>query len=335
MSTIRDVAKLAGVSPASVSRILANDATYKVSPETVANVMAAVKKLNYSIPPAYRSRRKKIKFGVINRVTEERTKDSYYSTILDGIKQFCDENNIEIEILQSQFDLSVPKVLENFLNSDLRGVIVMGETDDEVIEIIHQSNLSAVGIDNNSEKIDNVKYNRYQAGCMAMEYLIANGHKSIAYIGSHIPNRRIAEMGRFDAYKKMLSTIDQPINEAWIIDCEWKRQVCHNKTIQLLSNPNRPTAIFVASDHMAIAAMSAIAEAGLRIPDDISIIGITDIEASKYMNPPLTTVKLPQKEIGLIAANDLLQRVNGDKTVVKQIFVPTELVERKSVKLIR
>ena len=83
---------------------------------------------------------------------------------------------------------------------------------------------------------------------------------------------------------------------------------------------------------MAIAAMSAINDFGLKIPDDISIVGITDIEASKYLNPPLTTVKIPEEEIGVIAATTLLSRVKGDSTAVKQIYVPTELIERKSVK---
>jgi DNA-binding LacI/PurR family transcriptional regulator len=104
---------------------------------------------------------------------------------------------------------------------------------------------------------------------------------------------------------------------------------------QLLSSDNKPTAFFVASDHMAIAAMSAINDFGLKIPDDISIVGITDIEASKYLNPPLTTVKIPQEEIGVIAATALLSRIKGDSSAVKQIYVPTELVERKSVKSIQ
>ena len=90
---------------------------------------------------------------------------------------------------------------------------------------------------------------------------------------------------------------------------------------------SKPMALF-----LAIAAMSAINDFGLKIPDDISIVGITDIEASKYLNPPLTTVKIPEEEIGVIAATTLLSRVKGDSTAVKQIYVPTELIERKSVK---
>lgn len=78
--------------------------------------------------------------------------------------------------------------------------------------------------------------------------------------------------------------------------------------------------------------MSALHQMHLSIPDDVSVIGISDIEASKYLNPPLTTVAIPQLEIGEIAAEDLLSRINGNATVPKQIFVPTRLVVRESVK---
>ena len=108
----------------------------------------------------------------------------------------------------------------------------------------------------------------------------------------------------------------------------------YDKTTELLKSKNVPTALFVASDHMAIAAISAIHSMNLKVPDDISVIGISDIEASKYLNPPLTTVGIPQRDIGEIAAHTLIQRIEGDKTFPKQIYVPTKLIVRNSVKKI-
>ena len=103
---------------------------------------------------------------------------------------------------------------------------------------------------------------------------------------------------------------------------------------KLLQLENRPTAIFVASDHMAIASMAAIHSSGLRIPQDISVIAISDIAESAYLTPPLTTVSIPQKEMGKIATEILLQRINGDSTITKQVFVPCKLTIRNSVKKI-
>lgn len=334
MANIRDVAKLAGVSPASVSRILNNDTTYHTTEETANRVFSAAKKLNYHIPQNRRSKRKRIRFGCISRMTVEHTKDSYFSSIANSIQSFCHKNNIEFELLQSQFDVENPNLLKNFLSSNLNGVIVMGYVDPIIIDSILEKGISIVGIDSSSDKIDNVRYNRYQAGCYAMQYLLAKGHKKIAYVGSNIYPDKVWDLGRFEAYKKMLSMENIPLNPDWVIDCKWQRETCYKLVTKLLSSNDKPTAFFVASDHMAIAAMSAINDYGLRIPEDISIIGITDIEVSKYLNPPLTTIKIPQEEIGTIAAATLLGRVNSDTTIVKQIYIPTELIERKSVKSI-
>ena len=332
MANIREVAKLAGVSPASVSRILNNDSTYHASEETIKRVFSAAKKLNYIIPQNARSKRKQIRFGCISRMTVEHTKASYFSSIANSIQDFCRKNNVDFELLQSQFDIENPTLLKNFLSSNLSGVIVMGYVEPSVIDCILEKGISIVGIDSSSDKIDNVRYNRYQAGCYAMQYLLDKGHKKIAYVGSNISPRNVWDLGRFEAYKKMLSTANIPFNPDWVIDCKWQRETCYNLVTSLISSNDKPTAFFVASDHMAIAAMSAINDFGLKIPDDISIVGITDIEASKYLNPPLTTVKIPEEEIGVIAATTLLSRVKGDSTAVKQIYVPTELIERKSVK---
>lgn len=332
MANIREVAKLSGVSPASVSRILNNDPTYHATEETVKRVIAVAKKLNYKIPENRKSKRKNFRFGCISRMTVEHTKDSYFSSIANSIQNFCKKNNIEFELLQSQFDIEKPKVLDMFLSSDLNGVILMGDVEPSVMNAISSRGISIVGIDTSYDNIDNVRYNRYQAGCYAMQYLLDKGHKEIAYVGSNIYPRNNWDLGRFDAYKKMLSHANIPIKQEWILDCKWQRETCYNLVCDLLSKPNRPSAFFVASDHMAISAMSAIADCGLKIPEDISIIGITDIEISKYLTPPLTTIKIPQEEIGIIAASTLLSRVNKDKTVAKQIFIPTTLIERKSVK---
>jgi len=334
MATIREIAKIAGVSPASVSRILNNDPTYHATEQTIKRVWSVAKKLNYSLPANHNSRRKLVRFGCISRMTVERTKDSYFSSITASIQDYCLQHSIELELLQSQFDIENPKTLNGFLSSNLNGVIVMGDVDESVIDKLLQSGISVVGVDSSSDKIDNIRYNRYQAGCTAMQYLISKGHKKIAYVGSSVYPRDISSIGRFDAYKNMLTTNSLPIKQDWIIDCKWQRDICYNEVCKLLSSEDKPTALFVASDHMAIAAMGAISDCKLRIPEDISIIGITDIELSKYLNPPLTTIKIPQEEIGIIAASTLLARVNNDTTIVKQIYIPTTLIERKSVRSI-
>lgn len=335
MATIRDVAKLSGVSIASVSRIMNNDITYKVSEKTRQKVLAAIEELNYKPSEAYTRRKTSShRIGCIIKLTIEKTKDSYFSEILNGINDYLVRNNLILEFTKSQYDFSSPSMIENLFQVPPIGLIVMDTLSEENLKKLQSKIKFIVGVDTNIDTIDNIRYNRFHAGYQVMDYLISCGHQKIAYIGSHIIKDNITDIGRFEAYQRMMSLYNYDIDPNWIIDCEWHRQIAFNKTIELLRYKNRPTAIFVASDHMAIAAVSAIHHEGLKVPEDISVIGISNIDASKYLNPPLTTVSIPQREMGEIAANTLLQRINGDTTVPKQIYVPTKLIIRNSVKVI-
>ncbi len=334
MATIRQVAALAGVSIAAVSRILNNDKTYKATEDTRKKVMEAVRALDYTPSPAYTKRKKTVKnkIGVFTRLTVERTKDSYYSAILNGISDYIRSKGYDLEFVQSQYDMLEPQTLQALLSKNICGLILMNSLDEKTMETVKSRVKHIVGIDTDIHEIDNIRYNRFEAGTYAMQYLIENGHKKIAFIGSFGGNEgKIIYPGRFDAYQKSMRQFNLPEKEEWIIDCKWTRQICFDKTKELMQSSDRPTAIFIASDHMAMASISAIHESELRVPEDVSVVGISDIEMSKYLNPPLTTVAIPQTEIGEIAASTLLARIEGDNTVPKQIFVPTKLVVRDSV----
>ncbi len=334
MATIRDVAAATGVSIASVSRILNNDPTYKATEATRKKVVEAAKALDYRSSAGARKRKKKLdhSIGCIHRLTAERQVDSYYDSILRGIQKYLEQHDYSLNFIQSQFDIADRQNLEALFRTPCKGLILMDSPSDETMEYICSRVKHVVGIDTQNNDIDNVRYNRFEAGCRAMRYLIDNGHKKIAYIGSKLPRPDTLNFGRFEAYMRMMNIHGFPTCPEWIIDCEWERQICFDKTLELLKAPVRPTAIFVGSDHMAIACVAALHQMRISIPKDISVIGISDIEASKYLNPPLTTVAIPQLEIGEIAAEDLLSRINGNDTVPKQIFVPTRLVVRESVR---
>ena len=210
------------------------------------------------------------------------------------------------------------------------GLILMDQPSDETMQFLSSRIKHIVGIDSRQPAIDNVGYDRFEAGCRAMRYLLEKGHKKIAYIGAHL-SKDMLNIGRYEAYMRMMMHAGLEINPAWVVDSEWRRGVCYDKTIELMKCNDRPTAILVGSDHMAIAAVSALHSLGISIPGEISVIGISDIEDAKYLTPPLTTIAIPQMEIGEIAANMLIQRIKGDTSLPKRVIVPTELVERQSV----
>ena len=333
MATIRDIAAATGVSIASVSRILNADPTYKVKEETRRRVQEAAKDLNYNPSPAYRrNKQSKGNIGCIHHLTAEKQIDSYYSSILRGVRMHLERHGYSLNFTGSQFDIADKQNFESLFRSPCNGLIIMDTLSKEMMDFVHSKVKHVVGIDTQNNDIDNVRYNRFEAGCMAMRHLIENGHTKIAYIGSKLPSANDINFGRFEAYNRMMSIHNLPIMPEWTVDCNWERQICFDKTLELMQAPVRPTAIFVGSDHMAMACMGALHQMKIDVPREISVIGISDIEASKYMTPPLTTVAIPQFEIGEIAAEALLARIDGSTTSVpKQIFVPTKLIVRESV----
>ena len=331
MATIREVAERAGVSIASVSRILNLDPEYRVTQETRERVLKAIRELDYKPNPNYRKRKtQQVPIGCIYRMTVERTEDSYYAAILRGAREFLTRQNCEFKFALSQFDIMNEDSLSSLLAHPPRGLILMDQTTEETMNFLSSKIKYIVGIDLGFPSIDNICYDRFEAGCRAMRYLLEKGHKKIAYIGAKISHNSL-NIGRYEAYLRMMKQAGLEVDPAWIVDSMWHRGVCYEKTKALMNCANRPTAILVGSDHMAIAAMSAMHELGVAIPEEISVIGISDIEDAKYLTPPLTTVAIPQKEIGEIAARVLLDRIRGDLTLPKRIIVPTELVERRSV----
>lgn len=332
MATIREVARLANVSIASVSRILNQDPDYRVTPETREKVLKAIAELDYKPNPNYKKHRagSQVSIGCISRMTVERTQDSYFTTIMGGAQNYLKRQNYDFDFVVSQFDILDENSLSSLLAQPPKGLILMDQPAEQTMQLLSSKIKCIVGIDSGQPSIDNVCYDRFEAGCQAMRYLLAKGHTKIAYIGAHISDNAMT-IGRYEAYLRMMRGAKLPINPAYVIDSNWHRGICFEKTIELMKLADRPTALFVGSDHMAIAAISALHTLGISIPDEISVIGISDIADAKYLNPPLTTIAIPQIEIGEIAASTLLQRIGGDLSLPKRIVVPTTLVERNSV----
>ena len=334
MASIRDVAKLAGVSITTVSRIINNDQSFNITKETKDKVYEAIAELHYNIPDAYKSTKsKKNSIGCIQRLTVEGNKDNFFSTVASGIKEQLSKYGKSIQFSLTQFDFE-SEDFENTFNTFPLGLILMGDMSDSAYKFLKSKIKHIIGIETPYSDIDNIRYNRFNAGVMAVEHLVKCGHKKIAYIGSNIVPDNLSNIGRFEAYMRVMSVNKLQVDPNWIINCKWHRDTCFNETVKLLQSENRPTALFVASDHMAIASMAAIHSLGLSIPEDISVIAISDIVEAAYLTPPLTTVNIPQKEMGKLATEILLQRINGDTTITKEVFVPCKLTIRNSVKKI-
>ena len=339
MSTIRDVAKLAQVSTATVSRVLNNDSTYKMKNETREKVWEAVTKLNYKTSSAAKIKSKKvdhisikseIKIGCVLSVTEKKYNDPYFMSILNGIETRLVEKGYEISFVKTGHELEDKQKLFTTFSEPVTGLILMVPLSNESYEFIKNQVPYIVGIDTKRNDIDNVGYDHYHVACMAVQHLIEQGHRNIGYIGGGGPTKNLKDSERYKGYYSTLLTAGLTVKPEWVIDCCWDEDICIEKMNYLIQTNNYPSAFFAGSDLMAMAALSCLYDNCISVPDDIAIIGLSNIEVSKYSNPPLTTFDVPTKEIGMVAVDLLLARMNGDNLLPKKVILPTSLIKRSS-----
>lgn len=340
MVTIKDVAKNAGVSTATVSRIINGDKTYKTTDETRKKVWQAVEELNY-IPnqaaknlsfqkgKSVQSRYKSYKIGCILCVTTEKYSDPYYMAILSGLESKLSEEGISLSLIKTTSELEDKTVLLDLLSQKLSGIVIMESLSDDIYKQVKDNVGCIVGIDTIHTDIDNICYDRFDAAEKAVSYLIKKGHRRIGYLGS-ASSGDIRKEKRYMGYLNALNEAGIKEDLSIVKDTKWSQKQCHKSTLEILETANPPTAIFSASDLMGMVALNAIYEKGLTVPKDISVIGISNIEMSKYSNPPLSTIDVPKKEMGMVAAETLLYRLKGNQSSPRTIVLPTNLIIRES-----
>lgn len=338
MSTIREVAKLANVSIATVSRVLNHDTKYKMTEETKKRVLDAVTQLNY-IPTKVQQKKSSnlfpttvlaAKIGCILRVTKKGYNDPYYMSILAGVEKQLRTVGIDLSFIKPATILDDKNCLFSTFNDPLDGLILMEPLKDDIYQYIKKRVPHIVGIDTLRDDIDDVGYDHLQNGILATNHLIKKGHKEIGFIGGSGESQDIKDSQRYQGYLIAMHKAGLPIHDEWIIDCNWNEDECVTKVNELCKSNHYPTAIFAASDLMAMAAMKSFYTNGIPVPKRVAVIGMSDIEMSQYSNPPLTTYHVPKEEIGIVAVNLLLSRIKGYETLPQKIILPTNFVERCS-----
>lgn len=339
MSTIREVANLANVSVATVSRVLNNDTKYKMTDETRARVWQAATELNYTTKSPVKSQFNgensnsngpSIKIGCILSVTKSKYQDPYFMSILSGVEEQLKDNGYELTFIKTGPELEDKKTLYNTFSNPISGLILMESLNSETYHFIRNQVPNIVGIDTLWEDIDNVGYDHYRVANVAVQHLIDRGYKKIGYIGGSSINGNLKSSQRYRGYYASLHAAGLEENPDWVIDCLWDENICIEKINQLCKEKDYPTAFFVASDLMAMAALSSLYTLGIAVPKEVAIIGLSNIEISKYSNPPLTTIEIPTKEIGMVAVDLLISRIKGYKLLPRKVILPTSLILRNS-----
>lgn len=336
-----DIAKIAGVSRSTVSRVINNYSN--VPEETRRKILEIIKDNNY-VPHASA----RLLAGIKNRViglfiidmkvdsdAKQLTVSPYFTAFTGGVIDNANKMgyNVLVSIVSKPKDYK--KVKESFYNKTISGGIFIGERNDEpeIKEIISAGYKVAL-IDQDFKSDEDIykkciiiNIDSFTGAYDATKYLIDLGHTRIAHISGS--TGIFSTIERVEGYKKALMDAGISVKNNLILKGNFNIEGGYSATKKLLSKDN-PTAIFLGNDSMAIGAMQAIGELGLRIPEDISLIGFDDIEVARYLRPALTTVKMTLVEMALIANNALITSIENNSSFSANYIVPAELIERDS-----
>lgn len=332
MATIKDVAKLAGVSTTTVSHVI--NKTRFVAEATSKAVWEAVRQLNYS--PSAVARSLKINstksIGMIITTSES----PYFAEIVLAVEKYCYRQGYslflcntqnEIEKLQNHLDMLIKKRVD--------GILVMcSEYTENSLALFNGTNVPMVVMDwgptdGNSDRIQD---NSFNGGAMAAEHLLANGHRDIALIAGKLT--KTTAKARFDGFTQTLEKAGVSLKSEWILEGDFEPEDGYECMMQILTQPTLPSAVFCFNDVMALGAISAITEKGLRVPQDISVIGYDNIHSSRFYSPSLTTIHQSKSRLGFMALSLLLERIqHNDQPHQPQVIeIHPELVCRHSVR---
>ncbi len=330
MATIKEVAHKAGVSVATVSRILNNDTTLSTSLETKQRVLKAAKDLNYM----KKARKTAIKGGITIGIlqwfsSQQELEDNYYLLIRQGIEDYCSKNGINVRrTFKSDLDY-----LDSLKDTD--GIVCVGKFSKTEITTLRALTENIVFLDMPVEdkSITTITLDFEQAVSDVMTYLCELGHKKIGFLcgreyledGTLFPDKRPR---LFKNFCKM-NHIEY---ENYMIEGEFLVESGYRMMMELIHKGTLPTAIFAASDPIAIGAMKALQETGYKIPEDISIIGFDNSNVTSYTNPPLTTMDAPVYSMGMYGASIVHNMIKTKLPTAMKIILPCSIVKRESCK---
>ena len=335
--TIKEIAKRAGVSKATVSAVLNERTTVKLS--TREKVLKIMRTLNYR-PKGFARNLKYGDAGKCIGIIVKELNYPFFTTIAEGAKEYAGSKGYSLVIASSDYNQeSEKKLTKLFSAKDIRGAIIApimeGNSEIEHLFKLRMLNYPFVllanvkGIAANVVEIDNKR-----AVKKAVEYLIKNGHRKIVHFAGPLESAHTKE--RIDGFRNAFSESTLVFNEDMIIPIGSNAKVSYEKTIKYFKSKKRndyPTAIVCFNDLQALAVMTALRELNIKVPKDISIIGNDDIHYAEIYSVPLTTIRSPQREIGQKAAEILINNIESSTLVpIEHVVLDTELIIRKSTR---
>jgi DNA-binding LacI/PurR family transcriptional regulator len=330
--TIKDVARKAGVSITTVSNVL-NDRTDSMSEATLQRVLQVMQELHYRPNPLARGlvTRRTATIGVVLAEIET----PLFLQALNSIEPIARQAGYSVLMSNASDPAQEQSVMQLLLEKRIDGLIFLSVS--ELLEQDHVPDLERLHIPTvlvNRAKhypnLDQINWDDTAGVQQAVEHLIGLGHRRIAHLCG--PERRRSGQNRLQGYRAALEQHGIPWREAYVCPGDYtdSESAWRASTQRLLALSPRPTALLASDDIVAATAIKTIQRAGLRVPQDVAVIGVDDQHFGTYLNPALTTVRLPVLEAGRRAVRMVLDRIAGARTEPKHVVLPCSLIVRES-----
>jgi LacI family transcriptional regulator len=332
LPTMMDVAAAAGVSQATVSLVLNSIREARLSASTRQRVREAARELGYILPGHAPSRAGRAGAATIAFLSDEISTDPWCALQLDAVREKAWEHGLTVTAGVSRGDPELEAaLLDRLLREPVVGLIYASILSRHIRPLPQFRDIPTVLLNCYvpDHSLAAVLPGEVLGGYVATLHLIRAGHRRIAHI--HGQSWTDPARDRIRGYRRALAEHDILYDPALVLPGNWEPPTGYEHTMALMSLPDPPTAIFLANDMMAVGAYDALKERGLRIPEDVSVVGYDDREIAQFMRPPLTTVVLPHFEMGIQAAEVLVDGQLRPEGRQPQVKVDCPLVERASV----
>ncbi|QXC56381.1 transcriptional regulator EbgR [Vibrio mimicus] len=320
MATLKDIAAEAGVSLATVSRVLNDDPTLSVKEETKHRILEIAEKLEYRTSSAKRNTVNAIPnhhfLALYNYRQEAEINDPYYLSIRHGIETQCEKLGIELTNgYESKIDPDLKRIT---------GVLLVGKTTTATLQKASKltDNLCYLDFSDDNGQFDSVDIDLIKISKQVTDFFIAQGFDRIGFIGGEdktgYPDIREIAFAEYGQLKGV-------VNAQNIYRGSFSSSSGYRLAKEMLATPNFPRALFVASDSIAIGVLRAILEHGLNIPQDISLISVNDIPTARFTFPPLSTVRIHSEMMGIQGVNLLVEKARDGRALPLKVYVPSQL----------
>ncbi len=332
--TLKEIAKEAGVSISTVSRVINNnskaaskdvqDRIWEIVRRTGYTPNSVAQNLKQGGVPASEAKSRSI--ACLFARTSSTMTDIFFSSLARSIEQEAFRHNYILKYSFSSFDISNPATYQLIADNNVNGIAVLGRCDKQTLKFLKQyfNHIVYAGLNSLDAKYDQIICEGRQAAITVTDHLIQLGHTHIGYIGETSCEERYA------GYCQALNSHRIPLRREYVADVKLSSEDGYRGAKLLLERQAKVTAIFCSNDITAIGAMHAFQENGLHIPGDISVISIDDIDTAQYLTPMLSTIHIPTQEMGQMAAKILIDRIEGGHRLPIKMNLPFYLASRES-----